>query len=144
MRGGPGKLISFWEPDVYVIVKRKGVDSPVYEVKSENIGSKIRLLHRNLLLPCNYLPTDNSEQTRKRPTAVIPLETWQQPPKLVVHRDDEVSSEEEFSKVVILPQSPPVNLPSEHPQPPVVEELLDTQSTEAIAPPMLYKSTRPI
>ncbi len=55
-REGPGKLRSFWENDIYVVVERKGPDSPVYEVESENGGRKNRVLHRNLLLPCDYLP----------------------------------------------------------------------------------------
>ena len=54
-RGGPGK---FWENDIHVVVRRKGPDSPVYEVKAETNGTKIRVLHRNLLLPCNYLPVE--------------------------------------------------------------------------------------
>ena len=37
-RGGPGKLRSFRENDIYVIVGWKGEDSPVYEVASENGG----------------------------------------------------------------------------------------------------------
>jgi hypothetical protein len=57
-RGGPGKLISFWENDIDVVVRRKGPDSPVYEVKAETNGTKIRVLNRNLLLPCNYLPAE--------------------------------------------------------------------------------------
>ena len=44
-RGGPGKLRSFREKDVHVVVKRKGPDSPVYEIKSENKGEKIRVVH---------------------------------------------------------------------------------------------------
>jgi hypothetical protein len=53
-RGGPGKLRSFWENDIHVVVRRKAPDSVVYEVKAETNGTKIRVLHRNLLLPCNY------------------------------------------------------------------------------------------
>ena len=83
-RGGPGKLRSFWEPRCPRHSQAKGGDSPVYEVKSEKFGSKIRVLHRNLLLPCNYCLTNSPQQTRKRPTTVIPRQTRQQPPKPVV------------------------------------------------------------
>ena len=49
--GGPGKLRSFWEEEVHVVVSRKGPDSPVYEVRSESKAAKSRTLHRNMLLP---------------------------------------------------------------------------------------------
>ena len=56
--GGPGKLRSYWEREIYVVVQRNGPNSPVYEVKQEGNGKRIRVLHRNLLPPCNYFPVD--------------------------------------------------------------------------------------
>ena len=74
-RGGPGKLRSFWEDEVYVIRGRKGEDSPVFEVQPESGKGRTRVLHRNLLLPCDFLPvTENlkpqqsTEQVRTRDT----------------------------------------------------------------------------
>ena len=34
-RGGPGKLRSYWEDKIQVVVERKGEGSPVYEIKPE-------------------------------------------------------------------------------------------------------------
>ena len=53
-RGGPGKSRSFWEDEVHVVLSRKGPNSPVYDVQSES-KKKPRTLHRNILLPCDYL-----------------------------------------------------------------------------------------
>ena len=60
-RGGPGKLRSFWENDIHVVVQRKGPESPVYEVRPEIAGKKNRVLHRNLLLPCDLLPAEDQQ-----------------------------------------------------------------------------------
>jgi len=43
-QGGPGKLRSYWENEVYIVVEQKGQDTPVYEVRSES-GTKKRVLH---------------------------------------------------------------------------------------------------
>jgi len=55
-RVGPGKLQSHWENRVHIVVSCKGEDSPVYAVKPEVGTGGDRILHRNLLLPCSYLP----------------------------------------------------------------------------------------
>ena len=66
-RGGPGKLRSFWEKDIHRIVKRLGDHSPVYQLVSErDPTSKVRTLHRNLLLPCHDLPFENLETTQHK------------------------------------------------------------------------------
>ena len=59
-RGGPGKLRSHWEHVIHVVVDRMGVQSPVHKVKPESKGARTRVLHRNLLLPCDALELDAS------------------------------------------------------------------------------------
>lgn len=72
-RGGPGKLRSHWENTVYKVVSKKSPDCPVYEVIPE-MGGKSRIVHRNLLLPCDSLPVEelpfmkeHCKQKRKAP-----------------------------------------------------------------------------
>lgn len=63
-RGGPGKLRSYWEKNVHLVVEKKE-GLPVYVVRPEGhpVG-KARTLHRNLLLPCNYLPLEPINQAQ--------------------------------------------------------------------------------
>ena len=54
-RGGLGKLRSYWEQQIHVVIGQRG-NLPVYEVRPERQTGKPRVLHRNLLLPCAFLP----------------------------------------------------------------------------------------
>jgi len=61
-RGGPGKLRAHWENRANV-VRRKLGNLPVYEVKLVNFDGRTRTIHRNLLLPCNFLPVKQPAPT---------------------------------------------------------------------------------
>ena len=51
-RGGAGKMRSFWVEKVHVLVEKINNENITYKVKSErNTNGRIRVLHRNMLLP---------------------------------------------------------------------------------------------
>ncbi|KAK3735627.1 hypothetical protein QZH41_019894, partial [Actinostola sp. cb2023] len=62
-RGGTGKLRSYWEDFIHIIKSQRG-DLPVYEVIREDGKGRTRVLHRNLLLPCSYLPVGDESVQR--------------------------------------------------------------------------------
>uniref|UniRef100_A0A1A8PLB6 Gypsy retrotransposon integrase-like protein 1 n=2 Tax=Nothobranchius rachovii TaxID=451742 RepID=A0A1A8PLB6_9TELE len=53
---GKNKLADRWDSTVHVVVSQKA-NLPVYTVKPENQSGPARTLHRDLLLPCGFLPT---------------------------------------------------------------------------------------
>lgn len=53
---GKNKLADKWESTVHVVVSQKD-NLPVYTVKPEHKDGPTRTLHRDLLLPCGFLPT---------------------------------------------------------------------------------------
>lgn len=52
---GKHKLADRWESEIYVVVKQ-AANLPVYTVRPETKDGPLRTLHRDLLLPCGFLP----------------------------------------------------------------------------------------
>ena len=66
-KGGPGKLRSHWEQEIYRVIKRVEENAPVYQVVSErNPDGRMHTLHRTLLLPCDDLPLEPIQQPKQR------------------------------------------------------------------------------
>lgn len=55
-RGGHEKLRNHWEDSIHVVVKQVGKDVPIHELRPEHGKGRLRVMHRNLLLPCDHLP----------------------------------------------------------------------------------------
>ena len=53
-RGGTGKMRSYWEDRVYVVVE-KNSEIPVYTIKPETGKGKMKRVHRNNIMNCNSL-----------------------------------------------------------------------------------------
>ena len=64
-RGGTGKRRNYWEVKVHVVIDRRK-ESPVYVLKTEDGSDIERILHRNLLLPCDLLPFEGTLSSDKR------------------------------------------------------------------------------
>lgn len=65
---GKHKLADKWESTVHVVVSKKD-NLPVYTVKPEHHNGPTRTLHRDLLLPCGFLPTlpETSPAVQEKP-----------------------------------------------------------------------------
>ena len=128
-QGGPGKLRAHWEDQIHCIVRQRGPDSPVYEVKPETVTGPTRVLHRNLLLPCDSLPLDSDLPKKvpipKQESKQVPSRRQRQfkcPLPLCLRSqvmqdpvDEESSSDEDSFVVVSRPTRPPEKSPCSAP-----------------------------
>ena len=124
-RGGPGKLRAHWEDQIHRIVRQRGPDLPVYGVKPDTGTGPTRVLHRNLLLPCDSLPLDSDLPKKvpilKQESKQVPSRRQRQfkrqlPPRLrpqVMQDpvDEESSSDEDNFVAVSRPTRPPEKSP---------------------------------
>lgn len=54
-RGGPGRLCDYWEDTAYTLVRQMGSDLLIYKVRPEKDQGRSIVLHRHLLISCDYL-----------------------------------------------------------------------------------------
>lgn len=83
---GKHKLADKWESEVYVVVNQ-AADLPVYTVRPERKDGPLRTLHRDLLLPCGFLPSPEVET----PTLTKPISRPRTRQSLDVLLSDDVS-----------------------------------------------------
>lgn len=94
-RGGPGKLRSYWEDEIYIIRGRKGDDIPVYEVQPESGKGRTKVLHRNLLLPCNFLPVAENTKSLQSTEQVRTRDNNRIKQRLVMQHTQQTDTDEE-------------------------------------------------
>ncbi|KAK7921783.1 hypothetical protein WMY93_008685 [Mugilogobius chulae] len=102
---GKHKLSDKWEHDIFVVVSRAG-ELPVYKVKPENKDGPLRTLHRDLLLPCGFLPASEESETSCEEVPAARPRTRQHNPD-PVDSTDYVGSDEELEIVAPLQHNSP-------------------------------------
>ena len=144
--GGPGKLRSHWEDRVHVVVSRKGDDSPVYEVKPEVGSGGNRILHRNLLLPCNYLPIDIPNKSRLKRAGRVQKDKCTNVQQIATPQVQELSdgssSDDESAIILTNPhtgQTLEEVIMQEHPKPLVEEKRPAPTQAEYVIPDNGYQ-----
>lgn len=63
-RGGPGKFCNYWEDAVHTVVRQMG--SEMGFLRPERGKGRSRVLHRNLLIPCDHLPFEKQPDLTKK------------------------------------------------------------------------------
>ena len=131
-QGGPGKLRSYWEQDIYIVnkVQPSGV---VYEVQKVQGGEK-RVLHRNMLLPCDLIELDDNTTPPQRvhipPAAPVTRSRTTRRQRAAVHNagDDGSDSDDEEFQYQFLADRPTLQ-PPDDPQRESNIEINKTQET---------------
>lgn len=101
-RGGPGKLRNYWEEQIHTVVRQMGSDLPIYELRPEQGKGRSRVLHRNLLMPCDHLPFE----TPPKPATANkrkPRQERSQPLTSQLQDSDE-DNEDEYDFHFVLPR----------------------------------------
>lgn len=60
-RDGQGKLAAHWEEEIQIVVGQPNPMNPVYRVRPEGKDGPVRVVHRNRLRICTFLPSVNDK-----------------------------------------------------------------------------------
>lgn len=98
---GKHKLADKWEEHPYLVVAQPNPDIPVYDVKREDGVGRLKTLHRNLLLPINFIPRRN-DKPMPAPRARKPSKVERRPPDIPkdVESEDDTSTDEDVMLVL--------------------------------------------
>ncbi|CAI5693980.1 unnamed protein product [Oreochromis niloticus] len=58
-RDGEGKLAAHWEEEIQIVVGQPNPANPVYRIRPEGKDGPVRVVHRNRLRICAFLPSDD-------------------------------------------------------------------------------------
>lgn len=114
-RGGPGKLRDYWEDTIHTVVRQMGPDLPIYEVRPERGKGRSRVLQRNLLMSCDYLPFEQVPEKDNR----VKHKQKRTEKHVIVESEDEDSGDEYVC--YYAPPQPSVPQPSEEEPPAAVQ-----------------------
>ena len=99
-RGATGKMRSFWEEKVHLVVENINNENITYKVKPEReTDGTIRVLHRNIILPCDDLldnfswniktkPNHKKKQNKKTASGLLPKKNHNEEGRVTRNEDD--------------------------------------------------------
>ena len=109
---GKHKIADRWEDDAYNVLQQPISDIPVYVVRKEDGTGPKRTLHRNLLLPINFLPIDPEkiapEVKPRRRLKLDPVEA-QPVPQQETANDDSASDDDDILVTTELEETPSIH-----------------------------------
>ena len=124
-----------------MVLKQKG-DMPVYDVKPENEPGRIRTLHRNHLLPCEFLAKDEREVPNPRTPHRRVTRSQRRSPNSQEHSDDS-SADEDVQFSIPGAQNQPMSQDSCSNLRPEVEPFNPEPRTELLNPGPQMDDTTP-
>ena len=145
---GKHKLANRWEDDIYRVKVHPNTEIPVFVVKKEDDSGATRTLHRNMLLPINFLPftqddipTDETAKAKPTPTPRKTTRLKNPEPSLLSGTESEDNSDDDQPRYipgsslnpmapVFRPRGSAGGLPESPPQSPA--ELSSTESETSV------------